>query len=110
MPSHVGKETNMYPTKNRLHQYLVPAIAILGAVIGWSSPSAAYVQQIVIDQTATVNYSPIPLGSSNAGPPTSYTVYQGRIFGRLNTSDPHNSIITDIFQASTTGVAQYIAN
>jgi hypothetical protein len=99
----------MCPKRHRL-QYLLPAIAILGAAIGWSSPSDAYVQQIVIDQTATVNFAPIPLGSSVAGPPVSYTVYQGRIIGQLNTSDAHNAIITDIFQASSTGAAQYVAN
>ena len=91
-------------------RYLVPAIVILGAAFSWSSPSNAFVQQIVIDQTATVNFAPIRLGSSVAGPPVSNTVYQGRIFGQLNTSDAHNAIITDIFQASATGVAQYVAN
>src|ERR1700733_485536 len=55
-----GKETNMSLRKNSLIRYFVPAIAILGAVIGGSTPSHAYVNQIVIDQTATVNYSPIP--------------------------------------------------
>ena len=72
---------------NRPLRSLGSAIAVLGAAIGWSSPSDAYVQQFVVDQTATVNYTPIPLGTSTPGPATSYTVYQGRIFGAL---DPHN--------------------
>ena len=88
---------NMCPKRNRLLRYLLPAIAILGAAIGWSSPSDAYVQQIVIDQTATADFEPIPLGSSTAGPSASYTVYQGRIIGQLETTDPHNAVITDLF-------------
>ena len=42
-----------------------------------------YVQQIVIDQTATVNFTPIILGTSTPGTATSYTIYTGRIFGEL---------------------------
>ena len=52
---------------NRPLRYLIPAIAIFGAVIGWSSPSDASVQKIVIDQTATVNFTPIILGTSTPG-------------------------------------------
>jgi hypothetical protein len=93
------------------HRYLVPAIAFFGAAIGWSSPSDAHVQQIVIDQTATINVTPIILGSSTAGPATSYTIYVGRIFGELDPNDPHNSVITDIDHAPTThGKVDYIAN
>ena len=100
----------MRPRKNRLFRYLVPAFAVFGAMIGWSSPSHAYVQQIVIDQTAIANYIPIPLGSSTPGASTSYTVYQGRIFGALDPHDPHNAIITDIDHAPTTsGRVDYIA-
>jgi hypothetical protein len=95
--------------KARVFRYLVSAFG-LGAVIGWSSPSDAYVQQIVIDQTAIVDYTPIPLGSSTPGASTSYTVYQGRIFGALDPHDPHNAIITDIDHAPTTsGKVDYIA-
>ena len=102
---------NMSFRKNSAIRYLVAAIAVLGAVIGWSSPSSAYVQQIVIDQTATVNYNPIPLGSSIPGAATSYTVYQGRIFGSLAPTNPLNSVITDINLAPTTGgLVNYIAN
>jgi hypothetical protein len=100
----------MRPRKNRLFRCLVPAFAV-GAMIGWSSPSDAYVQQIVIDQTAIVDYTPIPLGSSTPGASTSYTVYQGRIFGALDPHDPHNAIITDIDHAPTTsGKVDYIAS
>src|ERR1700720_3719705 len=105
---------NMSTSKNWLLRWVMPAIAMLGAAIGWSSPSQAYVQQIVIDQTATVNYSPIPLGSSTPGSPTSYTVYQGRIFGVVNPSNPLNSLITDITNAapvvSGSPNISYIAN
>ena len=89
----------MRPKTNRPLRYLVPAIAIFGAVIGWSSPSDASVQKIVIDQTATVNFTPIILGTSTPGPLTSYTIYLGRIFGELDPNDPTHSIITDIDHA-----------
>ena len=46
----------------RLFRYLVSAFG-LGAVIGWSLPSDAYIQQIVIDQTTTVNFTPITFGN-----------------------------------------------
>jgi hypothetical protein len=96
---------------NRPLRCLVPAVGVFGAVIGWNSPSDAGVKKIVIDQTATVNLAPIPLGSSTPGTPTSYTVYQGRIFGALDPKDPHNTIITDIDHAPTTaGKVDYIAN
>ena len=101
----------MCPRINRLFRHLVPVIAILGAVLGFSSPSHAYVQQIVIDQTATVNFTPIIMGTSTAGTPTSYTVYQGRVFGLLSPSNPLNAVITDINLAPTTGgKVSYIAN
>lgn len=74
----------MRPKTSRPLRYLVSAVGFFGAVIGWSSPSNAAIQNIVIDKTATVNFSPIPLGSSIPGNPTSYTVYQGRIFGTLD--------------------------
>ena len=45
-------------------------------------------RQIVIDQTATVNFTPIILGTSTPGPATSYTIYTGRIFGELKPNDP----------------------
>ncbi len=87
------------------------AVAFFAAILGWSVPSDAGIQKIVVDQTATVMFSPIPLGSSVPGAPTSYTVYQGRIFGALDPKDPHNTIITDINLAPTTGgKVDYIAN
>src|SRR5215831_10888181 len=101
----------MGPKANRPLRYFVPAIAIFGAAIGWSPPSDAHVQKIVIDQTATANFTPIILGSSTPGPSTSYTIYVGRVFGELDPDDPRNSIITDIDRAPTTGgKVQYIAN
>jgi hypothetical protein len=101
----------MRPKTNRPLRYFVPAIAIFGAVIGWSSQSEASVQKIVIDQTATVNFTPIILGTSTPGPLTSYTIYLGRIFGELDPNDPTHSIITDIDHApKTRGKVSYIAN
>jgi hypothetical protein len=81
----------------------MPALVLLGALIGWSSPSKAYVQQIIIDQTNTANYNPIPLGSSIPGGPVSYTIYTGRIIGALSPTNPLNAVITDINLAPTNG-------
>jgi hypothetical protein len=109
----------MCPKKNWLLRRLLPGIAVLGAAIGWSSPSDAFVQQFVIDSTNTANYSPIPLGSSTpdpSAPPVTYTIYTGRIFGALNPSLPQNAVITDIGLASPvytgapSGDATYIAD
>jgi Alpha/beta hydrolase domain len=102
---------NMCPKTNRLLRYLVSAFG-LGAVIGWSSPSDAEIQQIVIDQTATVNFTPIILGTSTPGPATSYTIYTGRVFGELKPNDPdNNAIITDIDLApKNKGRVEYVAN
>jgi len=106
-----GRKRNMCPKTNRPLRYLVSVVG-LGAVIGWSSPSDAHVERIVIDQTVTVNFTPIILGTSTPGPSTSYTIYTGRIFGELKPHDPHhNKIITDIDLAPTTnGRVHYIAN
>ena len=102
---------NMCPKTSRVFRYLASAFG-LGALIGWSSPSDAYIQQIVIDQTATVNFEPIILGTSTPGPATSYTIYTGRIFGELKPNDPdNNKIITDIHLAPRNkGRVEYIAN
>lgn len=90
---------------------LASAVALFGAVFGWSLPSDAGIQKIVVDQTATVMFSPVPLNSSIPGSPVSYTVYQGRIFGALDPNDPHNTVITDINLApQTSGKVGYIAN
>src|SRR6516164_4960932 len=101
----------MCPKTSRLFRYLLSAFG-LGAVIGWSLPSDAYVQQIVIDQTATVNFTPIILGTSTPGSATSYTIYTGRIFGELKPNDAdNNKIITDINLApKNKGRVEYIAN
>ncbi len=93
----------MRPTMKRLLWRLVPALALLGAMIGWNSPSEAYVQQIIIDQTNTANYTPIQLGSSIPGPSVSYTIYTGRIVGAISPTNPLNAIITDINLAPTSG-------
>ncbi|HEU0156916.1 MAG TPA: alpha/beta hydrolase domain-containing protein [Stellaceae bacterium] len=81
-------------------------------MIGWSSPSEAYIQKFVVDQTATVNFNPIVLGTSTPGPATSYTIYTGRIFGELKPNDPdNNKVITDIDLApENKGRVQYVAN
>ena len=67
---------------NLLLRYVVSAFG-LAAAIGWSLPGEAHVQQIVIDQTATVSFRPIIVGTSTPGDPTSYTIYTGRVFGEL---------------------------
>ncbi len=103
---------------NRLFRHLLPAAALLGAAIGWCSPSNAFVNQFVIDGTAIVNETPIPVGTSTPGASTSYTIYQGRIFGLLDPTNPLNAGITDIGLASWSGFpsaapngqVQYIAN
>jgi hypothetical protein len=101
----------MYLNKNWFLRHLVPVIAIFGAILCWSSPSDAYVQQIVIDQTATVDYTPITLGTSTQAPSTSYTIYQGRVFGTLNPTNPLNTVITDFNLASpVSGGYSYITN
>jgi hypothetical protein len=108
----------MRSKKNWLLLYLLPAAAVLGAAIGFSSPSYAFIQQFVIDSTTTATYNPIPLGSSTPGPAINYTIYTGRIFGALDPSLPHNAVITDIGLASPVytspapprGDATYIAN
>jgi hypothetical protein len=96
---------------NNVLRYLTSAATILGAVMCSSSPSNAYVQRIVIDQTANVSFTPIILGTSTLGPSTPYTIYVGRIFGELDSDDPRNSVITDIDHApKTNGKVSYIAN
>ena len=101
----------MCPKTSRVFRYLVSAF-VLGAVIAWSSPSNAYIQQIVIDQTASVSFASIILGTSTAGSATSYTIYTGRIFGELKPNGPdNNKIITDIDLApKNKGKVEYIAN
>jgi hypothetical protein len=81
-------------------------------VIGWSPASDAGIQRIVIDQTATINFTPITLGTATPGTPTSYTVYVDRSFGEVNPSDPNNTIITDISLApkNAGGRVEYVAN
>ena len=101
----------MHRSKSKLINYLLAVAAVTCTAVSWSSPSDAFVQQFVVDQKATVSRTPIPLGTSTPGPATSYTVYQGRIFGALDPHSPHNTIITDIDHAPTTaGKVGYIAN
>lgn len=101
----------MYPKTSRVFRYLVSASGLC-AMIGWSSPSDAYIQKFLIDQTVTVNLTPIMLGTSTPGSATSYTIYTGRVFGELKPQDPHNNkIITDIDLApKNKGRVQYVAN
>ena len=97
----------MCPKTSRRLFYLMSALG-LGAFVGWSAPSDAAIQQLVIDQTATVNFTPIIPGTSTPGASTSYTVYQGRAFGTLDPSNPDNAVITDIGLAPTVaGRVQY---
>ena len=101
----------MHRRKNRLFRYLLSVAAAACAVASWSPPSEAAIQQFVVDQTATVSFKPIPLGTSTPGAATSYTVYQGRIFGALDPHSQQNRIITDIDNAPKThGKVGYIAN
>lgn len=52
--------------------------------------------RLVIDQTVTVNLTPIILGTS-PGTATPYTICTGRVFGELKPNDPdNNKVITDI--------------
>ena len=100
----------MGPTTNRRLSNLVSAFA-LSALAGWSVPSDAAIQRIVIDQTATVSFTPIIPGTSTPGAATSYTVYTGRSFGSLDPTTPDNSIITDIALApKNAGKVEYVAN
>jgi hypothetical protein len=95
----------MYSRTGIRRRFCMPAVAVLGAAIGWSPPSHAYVQQIVIDSTSTADYVPI------GGVSTSYTIYSGRIFGELQPNKKHNTIIQDIDLAPTTkGRVEYISN
>lgn len=108
----------MFPRRFRPVGSLTAALAVLVAAPVWNSPSDAYVNQVVIDQMATVNFNPIPLGSSVPGASTSYTIYQGRIFGLLDPKNPLNAVITDINHASWAGfpsaapdgMVQYVEN
>lgn len=108
----------MLPRNVGPFRLLSAAIGVVGAVASWSTPSNAYVNQIVIDQTATINVTPVILGTSTPGPATSYTIYQGRIFGLLDPSNPLDAVITDISLASWSafpsagpnGQVQYVAN
>jgi hypothetical protein len=101
----------MRPKTNKAIAHVVSLVG-LGAVIGWSSPGDAYVQQIVVDQTATVDFKPIKMGTSTPGDATSYTIYVGRVFGELKPNDPdNNAIITDIELApKNKGRVDYVAN
>jgi len=90
---------------------LLRYLAFFGAALALSSPSEAYVQQIVIDQTVTANFTPILLWTSTPGPATSYTIYVGRIFGELHPGGPRHGVINDIeFAPQTHGKVTYVAN
>lgn len=100
----------MHTKSNRSLLHLASAMG-LGALIGWSSPSEAGVQRIVIDQTTTISVKPITMGTATPGAATSYTVYVGREFGDVDPSDP-KAVITDIGLApkNSSGKVEYVAN
>ena len=101
----------MCSRKNSLLGCLISAGAVVGAVLGWSSPSEAFVNQIVIDSTNTANYNPVPLGSSvPSTTAVGYTIYTGRIFGLLDPTNPLNAGITDINLASWSGFPSAASN
>ena len=81
------------------------------AAMAWSSPSQAGVQQIVIDQTATISLKPIILGTATPGAATNYTVYVGRAFGEIDPGG-QNGVITDINLApkNADGKVPYVDN
>lgn len=72
----------MRSRKAKLSRYLVPVIAVFGALCSWSLPSLADVRQFVIDSTSTATYTPV------GGSATVYTIYSERILGELNPHDP----------------------
>jgi hypothetical protein len=96
----------------RLFARVAAAVALVVAAIGGASPSHAYVQQMIIDQTNTANYNPIPVGSSTPDSMSvSYTIYTGRFIGNLSPTNPLNSVITDLNLAPQSGGSvTYIAN
>jgi hypothetical protein len=97
--------------KSWLFQFPIAIIAGLSAMIGGVSPSAAFVNQIVIDSVNTANYNPVPLGSSVPSTTTvGYTIYTGRMFGLLDPTNPLNSGITDINLASWSGFPAAASN
>src|ERR1700746_1460441 len=63
--------------QNNLKRF-ASTVAFFGATFGWSLPSYAGVDKIVVDQTLQVMFAPIPLNSSVNTNPIPYTVYQGR--------------------------------
>ena len=74
--------------------------ALFAALLGWSTPGSAAVTSIVIDSTAPVTGAAVP-----------YTTYKGRIFGELDRSDAHNSVIQDIGLAplNSNGKVPYVS-
>jgi hypothetical protein len=70
-----------------LFRSVVAAVAGLGAAVLWRRASSAYIERMVVDQTATASFKPVILGTSTPGPATSYTIFVGRIFGELDPND-----------------------
>jgi hypothetical protein len=83
----------------------VLSVAIAAAWF-WVSPCSAQVTRIVIDTVI----SPIFRGASY-GAVGQYEVLEGRAFGELDPTDPHNTIITDIQLAPRNGrgKVEYVA-
>jgi hypothetical protein len=84
-------------------KHFAAALALLSLMFGWSLPSHAYIQQVVVDSMHTDNFSPVPMGSSVPGPAVNYTVYTGRVFGVLDPNNAEDSVIQDLNLASPVG-------
>ena len=101
----------MRPKTNRLLRSLVPAVGVLGAVIGWSSPSHAFVKQIVIDQTATVNMRRSPWAARPPAPRHPIrSIRAGYLVHSIQMILTTPSLPTSTMHPTTTGKVDYIAN
>jgi len=75
------------------------------ALAGWALPAAAHVTSIVIDSQAAA------FGGDAVGSAGTYVTVNGRVFGELDPTDKHNTIIQDIGLAplDSNGLVPYIA-
>ncbi len=80
-------------------------VAASTLTLGLARPAGAAVTRIVVDSTAPA-FGGAPVGTAGA-----YTLVNGRAFGELDPTDPHNQIITDIDKApkDPAGKVHYIA-
>ena len=96
---------NVYPKTSRPLLYLASVLG-LGAAIGWSPPSDAAIERIVIDQTATINFTAVALDVICRRP-----TIRSTWAAIASSSDSDHPIITDITLAPKTGArVQYVAN